>query len=99
MPAGARVGDNTQHGTPLGPGPGSPNVRIAGMPAWRAWADIHACPLFDGPTKPHGNGMVAVGSGRVWINNCPAARMGDNIVEVGTVDGIASGCTRVIIGT
>jgi|SRR5262245_62050372 uncharacterized Zn-binding protein involved in type VI secretion len=99
MPAAARVGDNTEHGSSLGPGPGSTNVRIGGMPAWRAWADVHACPLFDGPTKPHGSGMVAGGSGRVWINNCPAARMGDKIVEVGTVDGIASGCTRVMIGT
>ena len=36
MPPAARVGDQTSHGTPLGPDPGSANVLIGGMPAWRA---------------------------------------------------------------
>jgi uncharacterized Zn-binding protein involved in type VI secretion len=36
MPFAARVGDTTGHGTPLGPGPGSPTVMIGKMPAWRA---------------------------------------------------------------
>lgn len=36
MPRLARVTDPTSHGTPLGAGPGSPNVRIGGLPAWRA---------------------------------------------------------------
>jgi uncharacterized Zn-binding protein involved in type VI secretion len=31
----ARVGDTTGHGCPLVPGPGSTNVFIGGMPAWR----------------------------------------------------------------
>ena len=37
MPGGAaaRIGDMTAHGGPLGPGPGSPNVFIGGMPAWK----------------------------------------------------------------
>ena len=29
----ARVGDQTGHGTPLGPGPGCPTVLIGGKPA------------------------------------------------------------------
>ena len=45
MPLAARVGDMTAHGTPLTPGPGSTNVLIGGMPAWRATADFHNCPL------------------------------------------------------
>lgn len=36
MPPAARVSDTTGHGTPLGPGPGSPTVFIGGLPAWRA---------------------------------------------------------------
>ncbi len=38
MPQGpaARLGDPTAHGTPLAPGPGSPNVMIGFKPAWRA---------------------------------------------------------------
>jgi uncharacterized Zn-binding protein involved in type VI secretion len=37
MPKGpaARLGDPTMHGTPLAPGPGSPNVMIGMKPAWR----------------------------------------------------------------
>jgi len=37
MPNGpaARVGDTTAHGGPLAPGPGSTNVLIGGMPAWK----------------------------------------------------------------
>jgi uncharacterized Zn-binding protein involved in type VI secretion len=97
VPPAARVGDTTSHGTPLGPGSGSPNVLIGGMPAWRAWTDLHACPLTS--PQAHGSGMVAGGSGRVWINNCPAARMGDQIVEATSVNSIAMGCTRVMIGT
>jgi len=31
----ARVGDTTAHGCPLAPGPGSTNVFIGGMPAWK----------------------------------------------------------------
>src|SRR5579862_3438471 len=31
----ARIADMTAHGSPLAPGPGSTNVLIGGMPAWR----------------------------------------------------------------
>lgn len=36
MPPAARVADVTAHGPPLTPGPGSPDVLIGFMPAWRA---------------------------------------------------------------
>jgi len=97
MPPAARVGDQTSHGTPLGPGPGSVNVLIGGMPAWRATADFHACPLVTG-TVPHVGGAVAVGSVTVLINNLPAARQGDIIVESGPPNTIAMGCPTVLIG-
>ena len=97
MPMAARVGDMTAHGTPLGPGPGSLNVLIGGMPAWRAATDFHACPLFTG-LVPHVGGMVAIGSTTVLINNMPAARMGDSIVEGGPPNSIAMGEATVLIG-
>jgi uncharacterized Zn-binding protein involved in type VI secretion len=97
MPLAARVGDQSSHGTPLGPGPGSVNVLIGGMPAWRATADFHACPLVTG-TVPHVGGVVAVGSVTVLINNFPAARQGDVIVESGPPNTIAMGCPTVLIG-
>ncbi len=98
MPPAARVGDNTLHGTPLGPGPGSANVQIGGLPAWRAGLDSHVCPLFDGPTKPHTGGQVMNGSSKVFINKSPAVRQGDQVIEAGTVNLITSGSPKVIIG-
>jgi uncharacterized Zn-binding protein involved in type VI secretion len=97
MPPAATVGDQTSHGTPLAPGPGSPNVLIGSKPAWRATSDFHTCPLSDGP-KPHAGGTVVVGSTTVLINSLPAARMGDTIVEAGPPNTIVSGITTVMIG-
>ena len=93
----ARVGDPTGHGTPLGPGPGSPNVLIGGTPAWRAASDFHACPLLN-VLVPHVGGIVSVGSPTVFINGLPAARQGDVIVESGPPNAIVAGCSTVMIG-
>ncbi|OEU79106.1 MAG: hypothetical protein BA873_06715 [Desulfobulbaceae bacterium C00003063] len=97
MPLAARVGDMTSHGTPLGPGPGSPNVLIGEMPAWRATTDMHTCPLVTG-VVPHVGGVIAVGSVTVLINNLPAARQGDVVVESGPPNSIVMGCPTVQIG-
>ncbi len=97
MSLAARVGDMTSHGTPLGPGPGSANVLIGGMPAWRAGIDFHTCPLVSG-TVPHAGGVVAIGSLTVLINNFPAVRQGDTIIETGPPNTISIGCTTVLIG-
>lgn len=99
MSMAARVGDVTAHGTPLGPGPGSANVLIGGMSAWRVGSDFHACPQVIPPVPtPHVGGVVAVGSMTVLINNLPAARQGDMIVESGPPNSITMGCTTVLIG-
>jgi uncharacterized Zn-binding protein involved in type VI secretion len=95
MPPAARVLDPTAHGPPL-TGAGSPNVRIAGMPAWRAIGDIHTCPLSSGPV-PHVAGPVPSGSPTVMINGLPAARLGDTIVESGPPNTIVGGCPTVNI--
>lgn len=97
MPFAARVSDITSHGTPLAPGPGSVNVMIGKMPAWRAGVDFHACPLVNG-IIPHVGGMVAMGSTTVFINKMPVVRMGDQIVESGGPNVIAMGCPTVNIG-
>ena len=96
LPA-ARMGDMTSHGTPLAPGPGSVNVLIGGMPAWRVGMDTHTCPLVT-VLVPHVGGVVAIGSFTVLINNMPAARMGDMIVEAGPPNAIVMGCPTVLIG-
>lgn len=93
----ARIGDMTSHGTPLSPGPGCANVTVGGVPAWRAAADAHICPLSDGP-KPHVGGMVAAGSMTVLIGGLPAARQGDMVVEVGPPNTITAGAPTVMIG-
>ncbi len=63
-----------------------------------AGADIHACttPL---PTPPHGPGVVITGSATVMVNNLPAARMGDTILEaIGPPNKIVKGQMNVLIG-
>jgi uncharacterized Zn-binding protein involved in type VI secretion len=93
-----RVGDTTSHGTPLGPGPGSSNVLIGGIPAWRVGSDFHNCPLVSG-TIPHIGGVVSIGSATVFINNMPATRVGDQIMEGGGgPNAIATGEFSVLIG-
>lgn len=168
MPKGpaARISDPVIHLTPgvLAPGPGSLNVFIGKLPAWRGvpaaaaaalqgakaasdarvasyqaasaaaagtpgapaakaaeeagkaaeaaqmaamitsmagGADIHACvhmtPIPIPP--PHGPGVVIDGSQTVLINNLPASRLGDTILEsFGPPDKIMMGCPTVIIG-
>jgi len=69
---------------------------ISGMAG--GMSDIHACttPL---PIPPHGPGLVIDGSPTVLINNMPACRMGDTIVEaIGPPNKIAMGCPTVLIG-
>ncbi|MGE5570091.1 MAG: PAAR domain-containing protein [Rhodospirillales bacterium] len=61
-------------------------------------ADIHQCmqPL---PVPPHGPGVVITGSTTVMIDNLPACRQGDEILEaIGPPNKITMGCPTVIIG-
>ena len=165
MPQGpaARVSDNVIHPLPpvLTPGPGSMNVFIGFLPAWRGiplaaaaalqaakqvsdvaiqaaesatlaaagtpgapaayaaeqaaksaalaslgstissmggMSDIHMC-TTPSPVPPHGPGVVIDGSATVLINNMPACRMGDTIIEpLGPPNKIAKGEMTVIIG-
>lgn len=162
-PAARASIDTTAHGLPpvLTPGPGSPNVLIGLMPAWRgiplaavaalqsakaaadtaiqtavaataaaagtpgapgalaaeqatkaaallsmssaitgaaAGADVHLCAV-PSPAPPHGPGVVITGSATVMINNLPAARMGDTLLEaIGPPNSITKGEVTVIIG-
>jgi uncharacterized Zn-binding protein involved in type VI secretion len=45
-----------------------------------AGAGIHAC-MTPSPVPPHRPGVVADGSPTVMIDNLPASRMGDTIIE------------------
>lgn len=93
MPPAARITDPTTHGAPLAPGPGSTNVIIGGMPAWRAVIDQHACPAVS-ISGPDGVGSVVMGSPTVLINNMMACRMGDIVIEK---PGLALGPANPII--
>lgn len=65
-----------------------------------ATSDIHQCTTPSPPTPVlHGPGMVIDGSTTVDINNMPACRMGDTILEaLGPPNKIAKGEPTVIIG-
>jgi hypothetical protein len=61
-------------------------------------ADIHNC-LTLMPPQPHGPGVVIDGSQTVLINNLPACRLGDTILEaLGPPNKIMMGLPTVIIG-
>lgn len=61
-------------------------------------SSTHACAL-PWPIPPHGPGVVIDGSATVMIENCPACRMGDTIIEaIGPPNKITMGCPTVIIG-
>lgn len=94
----ARITDGVAHPLPpvLTGGPGSPNVLIGGLPAWRGRVDIHQCVT---PAPIHDPGVVIDGSSTVLINGLPACRMGDTIIEAsGAANKIVGGCPTVEIG-
>ncbi len=96
-PAG-RVGDQTTHGSPLSPGPGSPDVLIENRPAWRAMVDQHVCEAL-----PDGVGSVLIGNPTVLINNQMACEQGDIVVEkpglaLGPMNPILMGSLTVLLG-
>jgi len=74
----------------------------AAMSAAGMGADQHMCatPLAPPvPLPPHSTGMVITGSMTVMINNLPACRAGDTILEcLGPPNTIAMGLPTVIIG-
>ena len=98
----ARVMDPTTHGAPLSPGPGSPNVLIGGLPAWRTVIDQHACPAAS-ISGADGVGSVVMGSPTVLINSQMACRVADVVIEkpglaMGPANPIVMGCPTVLIG-
>jgi uncharacterized Zn-binding protein involved in type VI secretion len=51
------------------------------------------------PGPLHGPGVVTRGCATVFVNDLPAVRQGDEVVEAaGGSDPIASGCATVFIG-
>jgi hypothetical protein len=102
VPPAARITDPTTHGMPLAPGPGSLNVLIGGLPAWRALIDLHTCPAVS-ITGADGVGMVMMGSPTVFINFMMACRAMDIVMEIpglalGPVNPIIMGDPTVMIG-
>jgi len=102
MPPAARITDATMHGSPLAPGPGSLNVLVGSLNAWRTLIDQHLCPAFS-ISGPDGVGSVLMGSPTVWTNNQMACRQMDIVIEkpgaaLGPANPIAVGCPTVEIG-
>jgi hypothetical protein len=102
MPLAARLTDQTTHGTPLMPGPGSVNVLIGSLFAWRTMLDQHVCPAVS-ISGADGVGSVLMGSPTVWINSQMACRQMDIVIEkpglaMGPVNPIMMGCPTVEIG-
>jgi len=68
------------------------------MAAMAGLADMHICPI-PVPIPPHGPGFVTKGSSSVLIDNLPACRQNDQVMEAcGGGDPIVMGCPTVDIG-
>jgi uncharacterized Zn-binding protein involved in type VI secretion len=65
-----------------------------GFPAARV-GDLHVCPMASGPAPHVGGPIVPPGAITVFIGGMPAARMGDQAVCVGPLDGISLGSFTV----
>jgi uncharacterized Zn-binding protein involved in type VI secretion len=86
----------------LAPGPGSTDVFIGGLPAWRTMIDQHACPMVS-ISGADGVGSVLMGSPTVFIDFMMACRVMDIVVEkpglaMGPMNPIAMGELTVMIG-
>lgn len=95
-----RLGDPTEHGTPLGPGPGSEFVFLGGRPIWRAGLDMHKCGVL-----ADGIGTVIPSSDSwVFVEGIPIVVEGDIVTEIpgailGKNNRILSGCDWVCLQT
>lgn len=67
------------------------------MPPAARIGDFHACPAVCPPPAPHVGGPIVAGSGDVFINGIPAARVGDSAVCACASDSIAAGSGTVMI--
>lgn len=75
----------------------SMGASITGMAA-AGGSSVHACATV-WPLPLHGPGVVIDGSATVSIENAPACRQGDTIIEaIGPPNKIAMGCLTVIVG-
>jgi uncharacterized Zn-binding protein involved in type VI secretion len=59
--------------------------------------DMHTCPMSEPGPVPHTGGCVHVGSSNVFVENSPAARLGDACVCTGPSDAIAKASASVFI--
>jgi uncharacterized Zn-binding protein involved in type VI secretion len=92
LPA-ATITSKTTHGDSSPASPGSPKVKIGGLPAWRATVDIHKC-LF----SSHTPGKVEIGSTKVFIDGFAAVRKDDQIMEAtGGSNSILEGNQNVLM--
>lgn len=78
------------------PGVAAAAAQFAMMLANLPSCDMHCCGLTT--PNPHVGGVVVTGSPTVKINNMPACRLGDMILEAGPPNSITTGCFSVIIG-
>ena len=69
------------------------------MPFAARILDMHSCPVINPGGVPHvGGPVIGPGATTVFINNFPAARVGDMLVCAGPPDVISKGSATVFIG-
>lgn len=68
------------------------------MPPAARVADMHTCPMFNGPVPHVGGPILPPGEPTVLIGGMPAARVGDMATCAGPPDTILMGSATVLIG-
>lgn len=68
------------------------------MPPAARVADMHVCPMFNGPVPHVGGPILPPGCPTVLIGNMPAARVTDMATCVGPPDIIIMGSVTTLIG-
>src|SRR5262245_9061485 len=84
----ARMNDMTGHGSALVPGPGSPNVRIGGQPAWRGMSAAAVAALAAAVAELAENLAKAQAKVTAAAGTAAAPAAQANLVKTAT-DGIA----------
>jgi uncharacterized Zn-binding protein involved in type VI secretion len=68
------------------------------MPSAARIADLHTCPMSNGPVPHVGGPITGPGVPTVLIGAMPAAVVGDLLVCIGPPDTIVKGSATVLIG-
>ena len=97
MGPAARITDMTAHGSPLAPGPGSTNVMIGSLPAWRGMSAAAVAALLAAVAKV-AEDVAKAQAAATAAAGTPAGPAAQANVAKTAVDGVA-GIASILVGS